>query len=96
MEFARRNVANSAEMIHAIIYNFAASLSCNIRQTVLDNGAFSKPSFSSGELRRNRANVDTTNAKIRQEKLKTKDIQNEEGNGEGTGCIKGVLSEMCH
>ena len=49
MEFAPRNVANSAEMIHAIIYNFAASLSCNIRQTILDNGAFSKPSFSSGE-----------------------------------------------
>ena len=46
--------------------------------------------------RRNRANVDTTNAKIRQEKLKTKDIENGEGNGEGTGCIKGVLLEMCH
>ena len=46
--------------------------------------------------RRNRSNVDTTNAKIRQEKLKTKDIQNGGGNGEGIGCIKGVLLEMCH
>ena len=44
----------------------------------------------------NRGNVDTTNAKIRREKLKTKDIQNGGGNGEGTGCIKGVLLEMCH
>ena len=49
MEFAPRNVANSAEMIHAIIYNFAASLSCNIRHPILDNGAFSKPIFSTGE-----------------------------------------------
>ena len=28
---------------------FAASFSCNIRDPILDNGAFSKPSFSSGE-----------------------------------------------
>ena len=46
--------------------------------------------------RTNRANVDTTNAKIRQEKWKTKDIQNGGGNGETIGCIKGVLLEMCH
>ena len=44
--------------------------------------------------RRNRPNVDTTNAKIRQEKLKTKDIQNGGRSGEGIGCIKGVSLEM--
>ena len=46
--------------------------------------------------RRDRANVDTTNAKIRQEKWKTKDSQNGGENGETIGCIKGMLLEMCH
>ena len=33
---------------------------------------------------------------MRQEKRKTKDIQNGGGNEEPIGCIKGVLWEMCH
>ena len=33
---------------------------------------------------------------MRQEKWKTRDIQNGGGNGETIGCIKGVLLEMCH
>ena len=63
MEFAPMNVANSAEMIHAI-KNFAASFSGNIRNSILDNGTFSKPIFF---FRKSRS---TTNANIRQEKLK--------------------------
>ena len=45
-------MANLAEMINAIsafIKAFDASFSLNIRNSILDNGAFSKPIFSSEE-----------------------------------------------
>ena len=80
MEFAQMNVANSAEMIHAIVKNFDASFSCNIRNSILDYGAFSKLIFSSG---REGTEGMLTNDNIRQEKLITKHIQNGGGDGEG-------------
>ena len=52
MKFERSNVANLEEMINAIsafIKTFDPSFSWNIRDSILDNGAFSKPIFSSEE-----------------------------------------------
>ena len=52
MKFEKRNVANSGEMINAIsafTKAFDPSFSWNIRNSILDNDAFSKPIFSSEE-----------------------------------------------
>ena len=41
-------MVDSAEMIHALSFRLLTRLlfSCNIRNAILDNGAFSKPIFS--------------------------------------------------
>ena len=48
MKFERRNVAYSGEMINAISA-FIKAFSWNIKNSIIDNGAFSKPIFSSEE-----------------------------------------------
>ena len=82
----------------SFIYNFDASFICNIRNSIFDNGAFFKAHLFFRK-RRNRGSYVDTNANLRREKLKTKDINKIMKMGEGWGkdrvhkrCVIGDLS----
>ena len=108
MKFERRNVANSAEMINAIsafFKTFDPSFSWSIRDSILDNGAFSKPIFSSEEQDQKKS-VNTSalnNARCPLSSLEdTVDLQDflamkeKKWHLTSAGWIKSVLLEMCH